>query len=96
MRWILSCSAGLAFIGAASVWTLAQQPPAGQAKAGKAPTSPPPITWPSPPLADGPIVVDTAIQHQVRPVPRAPHERCEWSLTALPQRAKESSFWKFI
>jgi glucose/arabinose dehydrogenase len=38
----------------------AQQQPA------RAPTAPPPITWPSPPLADGPIVLDTAIQHQVR------------------------------
>jgi glucose/arabinose dehydrogenase len=30
------------------------------------PTAPPPINWPSPALADGPIVLDTAIQHQVR------------------------------
>jgi aldose sugar dehydrogenase len=29
-------------------------------------TSPPPIVWPSPPLADGPIVLDTGIQHQIR------------------------------
>ncbi|MBV9505310.1 MAG: PQQ-dependent sugar dehydrogenase [Acidobacteriia bacterium] len=29
-------------------------------------TSPPPIIWPSPPLADGPITLDTGIQHQVR------------------------------
>jgi glucose/arabinose dehydrogenase len=28
--------------------------------------APPPINWPAPPLADGPIVLDTAIQHQVR------------------------------
>src|SRR5438067_10461017 len=30
------------------------------------PIAPPPIVWPSPPLADSPIVVDTAIQHQIR------------------------------
>jgi glucose/arabinose dehydrogenase len=29
-------------------------------------TAPPPISWPGPPLADGPIVLDTAIQHQIR------------------------------
>ena len=38
----------------------AQQPAAAKGK-GKAPTAPPPINWPSPPLADGPIVLDTAI-----------------------------------
>jgi glucose/arabinose dehydrogenase len=29
-------------------------------------TAPPPIVWPAPTLADGPIVLDTAIQHQIR------------------------------
>src|SRR5215471_10485055 len=29
------------------------------------PTAPPPINWPAPVLADGPIVLDTAIQHQI-------------------------------
>ncbi|HUK35112.1 MAG TPA: PQQ-dependent sugar dehydrogenase [Vicinamibacterales bacterium] len=47
----------------------AQQPAAaGQAAQGRGrgtPTAPPPIIWPSPPLADGPIVVDTAL---VRPI----------------------------
>src|SRR5262252_352529 len=37
-----------------------------QQPAGRAPTAPPPINWPSPALADGPIVLDTGIQHQVR------------------------------
>src|SRR5499425_563476 len=32
----------------------------------RAPTAPPAISWPAPALADGPIVLDTAIQHQVR------------------------------
>ena len=29
-------------------------------------TAPPPINWPAPPLGDGPIALDTAIQHQIR------------------------------
>jgi len=41
----------------AAVAVLAQQ---------RAATAPPPINWPAPPLADGPIVLDTAIQHQIR------------------------------
>jgi glucose/arabinose dehydrogenase len=41
-----------------------------QAPAGRgAPTAPPPIIWPSPPLPDEPMVFDTAIQHQIRVVP---------------------------
>lgn len=32
----------------------------------RARTAPPPITWPSPPLSDGPIVLDTGIQHEIR------------------------------
>ena len=55
----------------------AQQPPApaaggrGQAPpAGRgAPTAPPGINWPSPPLPDGPILEDTGIVHQIRIVP---------------------------
>jgi len=45
----------------------AQQPAqTGQAGRGRGnATAPPPISWPSPPLADGPIVVDTAL---VRPI----------------------------
>ena len=42
----------------------AQQP--ARRGPGRAPTAPPGINWPSPPLPDGPIVLDTAIQHQVR------------------------------
>jgi glucose/arabinose dehydrogenase len=47
---------------------LAQQPaPAGGGRGpGRAPTAPPGIAWASPPLADGPIVLDTGIQHQIR------------------------------
>jgi len=52
-------------IAAGSALLLGQQPPAGRG-AGRAPTAPPPIIWPSPPLPDGPIVLDTGIQHQIR------------------------------
>src|SRR5581483_9048258 len=44
----------------------AQQAPARQGTPARAATAPPPINWPSPSLADGPIVLDTAIQHQIR------------------------------
>jgi glucose/arabinose dehydrogenase len=67
---------GLAFIlllAAAAVQAqqpAGTQPPAaaGQRQGGGrgGATAPPPISWPSPPLADGPIVLDTAIQHQIR------------------------------
>jgi aldose sugar dehydrogenase len=29
------------------------------------PTAPPPISWPSPALPDGPIILDTGVQHQI-------------------------------
>src|SRR5580698_2998764 len=47
---------------------LGQQPaPAGAGRGpGRAPTAPPGISWASPPLPDGPIVLDTGIQHQIR------------------------------
>jgi hypothetical protein len=47
----------------------AQQQPAAAGNAtaaGRGATAPPPITWLSPPLPDGPIVLDTGIQHQIR------------------------------
>lgn len=44
----------------------AQQPARGQGPAGRGATAPPPINWPSPPLPDGPIVLDTGIQHRIR------------------------------
>jgi aldose sugar dehydrogenase len=44
-----------------------QQAPAGAGRGqGRAPTAPPGISWASPPLPDGPIVLDTGIQHQIR------------------------------
>jgi aldose sugar dehydrogenase len=57
------------------------QAPAGQG--GRAPTAPPPIIWPSPPLADGPIVLDTGIQHHVRlTVTKGLNQ--PWSMAFLP------------
>ena len=47
------------FLASAPLW--AQQP-----AAQRAPTAPPAINWPSPPLEDGPIVLDTGVQHQIR------------------------------
>jgi aldose sugar dehydrogenase len=45
--------------------------------------APPPITWPSPPLADGPIVLDTGIQHQIRLVVTKGLNQ-PWSMAFLP------------
>jgi glucose/arabinose dehydrogenase len=50
---------------------------------GRAPTAPPPINWPSPPLPDGPIVLDTAIQHQIRLVVTKGLQQ-PWSMAFLP------------
>src|SRR5438105_3389039 len=80
-----------ALSGLASVWigaSLAQQPAAGpapteQGKVKRAPTAPPPIPWPSPALADGPIVLETALQRQVRLVVTKGLNQ-PWSLAFLP------------
>src|SRR5689334_7198929 len=67
-----------------------QQPAAGQAggagQAGRGrgtPTAPPPINWPSPAIADGPIVVDTAL---VRPIKITVTKGLNqpWSMAFLP------------
>ena len=50
----------------AGVTGRAQQTAGPQGSAVRVPTAPPPIIWPSPPLPDGPIVMDTGIQHQIR------------------------------
>lgn len=45
--------------------------------------APPPIIWPSPPLADGPIVLDTGVQHQIRlTVTKGLNQ--PWSMAFLP------------
>jgi glucose/arabinose dehydrogenase len=62
-----------------------QQPAAapGGRGAGRAPTAPPPINWPSPPLVDGPIILDTAIQHQLQLVVTKGLNQ-PWSMAFLP------------
>src|SRR6058998_1821757 len=50
----------------------------------RAATAPPPISWPGPPLADGPIVLDTAIQHQIRLTVIKGFNQ-PWSMAFLPE-----------
>ena len=57
----------------------AQQP-------ARTPTAPPPINWPSPPLPDGPIVLDTGIQHQIRLIVTKGLVQ-PWSMAFLPDGA---------
>lgn len=80
--WIWTFSAGLMLILVA-VAGHAQQPAPAKGKAGKAPTAPPAINWPSPPLADGPIVLDTGIQHQIRLIVTKGFNQ-PWSMAFLP------------
>ena len=51
----------------------------------EAPT-PPPINWPSPALPDGPIALDTGIQHEVRMVVTKGLVQ-PWSMAFLPDGA---------
>ena len=59
-----------------------QQPPAGRGNA----TAPPPINWPSPPIADGPIQLDTGL---VRPIKITVTKGLNqpWSMAFLPDGA---------
>jgi glucose/arabinose dehydrogenase len=70
----------LALAGAAAS---AQQSGDTPAPVRRAPTAPPPIIWPSPPLADGPIALDTGIQHQIRVVVTKGLNQ-PWSMAFLP------------
>jgi aldose sugar dehydrogenase len=56
----------IAMLSVAGLLAGAQQAGAPQSGAARTPTAPPAIIWPSPPLPDGPIVLDTGIQHQTR------------------------------
>src|SRR5580658_5919654 len=60
------CIGVIAALVAAVVTVRAQQSVGPQGGAARTPTAPPPINWPSPPLPDGPIVLVTGIQHQIR------------------------------
>jgi aldose sugar dehydrogenase len=78
---LISFAAALA-LSAIGLAVRAQQPAGAPGKA-KAPTAPPPINWPSPPLSDGPIVLDTGIQHQIRlTVTKGLNQ--PWSMAFLP------------
>ena len=65
----------------AAIVALALSVPAAQQRG--VPTAPPAINWPSPPLPDGPIVLDTGIQHQVRLVVTKGLNQ-PWSMAFLP------------
>src|ERR1700722_8181958 len=74
-----TAAASLAFVLALVLMfaARAQQPPA------RVPTSPPAINWPPPPLPDGPIDLDTGIQHQIRLVVTKGLNQ-PWSMAFLP------------
>src|ERR1700688_1613328 len=79
--WTLAVS--LIAVLAAAAGRAQEQPAAAKGKAAKAPTAPPGINWPSPPLADGPIILDTGIQHQIRLVVTKGLNQ-PWSMAFLP------------
>ena len=67
-HWIGPAIAALA-AAFAGLTLFAQQPAGEQGKGGgkgKNPTAPPAINWPSPPLADGPILAETGIERHLR------------------------------
>src|ERR1700722_2919100 len=55
----------------------------GRAGGRGAPTAPPPINWPSPPLPDGPMVYDTALVRPIRIVATKGLNQ-PWSMAFLP------------
>ncbi len=88
----------------ATVAGLAQQPAVGAGGLDVF-TAPPPIVWPSPPLDNGPIALDTGIQHRsadcdqgtqpalehgVPPRWRHPHHRATWTSADRSQRSARS------
>lgn len=73
--WIGSLLVALMFVLAAA-----------SIRAQRAPTAPPPIVWPSPPLADGPIVLDTGVQRQIRVIVTKGLNQ-PWSMAFLPDRS---------
>src|SRR5262245_49305208 len=87
MKRIWLFAAGTALV-AAGIAVTAQQPAGGQGGArgqgqGARGGTPPAIVWPAPPLADGPIVLDTGIQHQIRLFVTKGFNQ-PWSLAFLP------------
>src|SRR5271165_3735011 len=81
---VVALTLALAGVAGRAQQPAATQPPAGQTEgARRAPTAPPPIVWPSPPLSDGPIMLDTGIQHQIRLVVTKGLNQ-PWSMAFLP------------
>ena len=84
MRYAIGSLVVALMLVLAGVAGRAQQPAGPQgAGAGRVPTAPPPIIWPSPPLPDGPIVLDTGIQHQIRLIVTKGLNQ-PWSIAFLP------------
>ncbi len=84
MRYAIGSLVVALMLVLAGVAGRAQQPAGPQgAGAGRVPTAPPPIIWPSPPLPDGPIVLDTGIQHQIRLIVTKGLNQ-PWSMAFLP------------
>src|SRR5262245_46304407 len=91
-HFVASVIAGATLVALVSV-TRAQQPApggrgaavAGQPQAGGRgqPTAPPGINWPSPPLPEAPVLIDTGIVHQIRIVPLKGFNQ-PWSMAFLP------------
>lgn len=82
--WKAAFASALLLVAAAG---RAQQRAGNQGAPGaRGATAPPPIVWPSPPLPDGPIVLDTGIQHQIRLfVTKGLNQ--PWSMAFLPDGA---------
>jgi glucose/arabinose dehydrogenase len=79
---VVSVGAGISF--AVQQPATPPQGAAAPAPAARGATAPPPINWPSPPLPAGPIVVETAIQRQVRLfVTKGLNQ--PWSMAFLPE-----------
>src|SRR5262249_43316074 len=76
----------LSFGGIAATAQQAAAPQGAGQRQGGTRTAPPPISWPAPPLADGPIVLDTAIQHQIRLTVTKGFNQ-PWSMAFLPDGA---------
>jgi len=76
----------IAALALAGVRGHAQQSTGTPGTPARTPTAPPPIVWPSPPLPDGPIVLDTGIQHQIRLIVTKGLNQ-PWSMAFLPDGA---------
>jgi len=63
-----------------------QAPPAAAPAAGVGALAPPPVDWPAPPLPDGPILFESAVERQLRIVVTKGLEQ-PWSIAFLPDGA---------